>query len=176
METGKRILTKEKKVRQPIGQSSSTPFVNIQDGYNSGKKVVSFDTQDRLDDKIDRLTSMMSKLTTHSSSQYKPFKHNIYQGKGRGQAGNYYNQDRHQGRYRSNSANRRMSYRGKGQYRQHYRGRSQYDQNYRDDFRKGIFRGIQNYILEVDIKVALGMIILEEVEIGLEKDNIQVTL
>ena len=35
------------------------PFMNIKDGYISKK--VMFDTQDRLDDKIDKLTSMMSK-------------------------------------------------------------------------------------------------------------------
>ena len=33
-----------------MGESSSTPFMNIQDGYNSGKKIVLFDTEDRLDD------------------------------------------------------------------------------------------------------------------------------
>ena len=36
--------------------------MNIRDGYNS-QKVVTFDTQDRLDDKIDKLISIMSKLT-----------------------------------------------------------------------------------------------------------------
>ena len=36
--------------------------MNVRDGYNS-KKVVAFDMQDRLDDKIDKLTSMMNKLT-----------------------------------------------------------------------------------------------------------------
>ena len=52
---------KEKIDRQLVGQSSSTPFMNVRDGYN-GKKVVTFDTQDRLDNKIDKLTSMMNKL------------------------------------------------------------------------------------------------------------------
>ena len=60
VETAKRILTREKIDRQLAGQSSSTPFMNIRDRYNS-KKVVTFDTQDQLDDKIDKLTSMMSK-------------------------------------------------------------------------------------------------------------------
>ena len=67
VETVKRILTKEKEDRQLAGQSSSTLLWNIRDEYNS-KKVVRFDTQDRLDDKIDKLTSMMSKLTVQSSS------------------------------------------------------------------------------------------------------------
>ena len=59
------------------------------------------------------------------------------------------------------------------------RGMSQYDQNYRGDFRKGKLEEhkiTEVRILEVDIEVALGMIILEEVEVGLEKDSIQVTL
>ena len=64
-----------------------------------------------------------------------------------------------------------------------YRGRSQYRQNFR-----GIIevileekileecKMIEIKILEVDIKVASGKIILEEVEVDLEKDSIQVTL
>ena len=48
--------------------------MNISDGYNSSKRVVSFDTQDRLDDKLDKITSTMSKLTAHSSNQNRPFK------------------------------------------------------------------------------------------------------
>ena len=73
-----------------MDQSSSIPFMNIRDGYNC-KKNVSYDTQDRLDDKIDKLTSMMSKLTAQGSNQNKPFQPKIYQGK-RGQTRNYYNQ------------------------------------------------------------------------------------
>ena len=77
--------------RQLVGQSSLTPFMNIRDGYNS-KKVVTFDTHDRLDDKINKLTSMMSKLTAQGSNQNKLFKPKIYQGKRRGQTRNYYDQ------------------------------------------------------------------------------------
>ena len=65
----KRILTKENLDRQLGGQSSSTPFLNIQEGYNSNKKTVLFDTQERLDDKIDKLISMMSKLSAQGSNQ-----------------------------------------------------------------------------------------------------------
>ena len=64
----KRIFIKEKIDRQLVDQSFSTPFLNIQDGYNSSKKVVTFDTQDRLDDRLDKITSMMSKLIAHCSS------------------------------------------------------------------------------------------------------------
>ena len=68
VETAKRILTKEKIDRQLAGQSSLTPFMNIRDRYNS-KKVVTFDTQNRLDDKIDKLMSMMSKLTAQGNNE-----------------------------------------------------------------------------------------------------------
>ena len=54
----KRILTKEKIDRQLAGQSSSTPSMNIKDGYISKK--VTFNTQDNLDEKIDRLMSIDS--------------------------------------------------------------------------------------------------------------------
>ena len=88
VETAKRILAKEKIDRQLAGQSSSTPFMNIGDGYTS-KKVVTFDIQDRLDDKTDKLTSMKSNLTAQGSNQNKLFKPKIYQGKMRGQTRNY---------------------------------------------------------------------------------------
>ena len=55
--------------------------MNIPDGYNSSKRVVTFDTQDRLDDKLDRIMSMVSKLTAQGSSKNRPFKPKIYQGK-----------------------------------------------------------------------------------------------
>ena len=45
----------------------------------------------------------MSKLTAQGSSQNIPFKPKIYQGKRRGQAINYYNQDGYQGKYKSNN-------------------------------------------------------------------------
>ena len=38
-----------------------------------------------------------------------------------------------------------MSFRGRAQYGQNYRGRLQYVNNYRNDFRRGTFRGTQNY-------------------------------
>ena len=49
VEMTKRILTKEKLDRWLEGQSCSTPFMNIWQGYDSNKKTVSFDTQERLD-------------------------------------------------------------------------------------------------------------------------------
>ena len=79
VETAKGIFTKERIERQLACQSSSTPCMNVRDGPNS-KKVVTFEMQDRLDDKIDKLTSMMSKLTVQGNNQIKPFKPRI-QGK-----------------------------------------------------------------------------------------------
>ena len=73
VETAKRILTKEKIDMQLAGQSSSTPFMNITDGYNT-KKVITFDMQDRIDNKIDKLTSIMSKLTAQGKTLNKQFK------------------------------------------------------------------------------------------------------
>ena len=43
----------------------------------TNKKAVSLNMQDRLDDKIDKLTSMMSKLTTQDDKQDKQFKPKI---------------------------------------------------------------------------------------------------
>ena len=61
VETANRILTKEK--IDSLWVNHHLPHLWIWDGYNSGKKVVVFDTQDRLDEKLHKLTSMMSKLT-----------------------------------------------------------------------------------------------------------------
>ena len=71
----------------------------------------------------------MSTQTAQGSNQNRPFKPKIDQCKRRGQSMNYYDQDKYQNRYRSNSGDRRMSYRGRAQYGQNYRGGSQYNQN-----------------------------------------------
>ena len=64
---------KRKIDRQLAGQSSSTPFMNIRDGYNS-KKLVTFDIQDKLDDHLVKITSMMNKLTAQGNNQNRSFK------------------------------------------------------------------------------------------------------
>ena len=54
--------------------------------------------QDRLDDKIDKLTLMMSKLTAQGNNQNRQFKPKIYQSKWR----NYYDQNNYdQGNYQN---------------------------------------------------------------------------
>ena len=82
VEMAKRILTKEKIDRQLAGQSSLMIFMKIKDGYISKK--VTCDTQDSSGEQIDRLSSMMSKLTTQADDQIKQFKPKIYQSKMRG--------------------------------------------------------------------------------------------
>ena len=70
VEKARRILTKEKIDRQLVGQSTSTtPFLKVSEGYYANLKIVSFNTQDRLDDKIDKHTLMMSKLTAQGDKQ-----------------------------------------------------------------------------------------------------------
>ena len=83
--------------------------MNMKDEYNSKK--ITFDIQDSLDDKIDKLTSIMSKLTAQDDNQNKQFKPKIYQSKRRGQSRNIYDQNNYdqrnyQNEYRSNSRDR----------------------------------------------------------------------
>ena len=108
VETAKRILTKEKIDRQLAGQSSTIPFMNIKDKYNNK---VTFNMQDGLEDKMDRLTVMMSQLTMKDEGLNRQFKPKIYQGRGIDQSRNFYNRHNYdqqscQGRYRSNSGDR----------------------------------------------------------------------
>ena len=114
VEMAKQILTKEKTDRQLVGQSTLiVAFMKVSEGYHTNKKAVSFNTQDRLDDKIDKLTSMMSKLSPQGDKQDKRFKHKIYHGKRRGQAKHTYDQGNYQTRNKSISGDRRTSFRGR---------------------------------------------------------------
>ena len=124
-----------------MGQPSTTPFMNIWDGYNS-KKVVTCDTQDRLDSKLDKITFMISKLTAWGSNQNRPFKPKIYQAK---------REDKPE--IIMNKVNIKIDqiveigecHLELELIMDRIRGRSQYDHNYRSDFRRGNFRGMQNY-------------------------------
>ena len=62
--------------------------MNIKDNDNNK---FAFNTQDGLEDKIDRLTVMMSQLTMKNEGLNKQFKPRIYQGRGRGQSRHFYN-------------------------------------------------------------------------------------
>ena len=122
--------------------------MSIKDGYNSKK--VPFHRQDSLDDKIDKLTSMMNKLTTHYNNQNKQCKPKIYHSRQRGQPRNYYDQNNYdqgnyQNRYRVKSRDRRTSFKSRGQYGQNYRRRPCYVNNCRNNFRIDKFRDVQNY-------------------------------
>ena len=130
VETAKRILTKEKIDRQLARQCTSIPFMSIKDGCS---KKITFDTLIRLEDKIDKLTAMMSKLAARDNGNNRQFKPQIYQSKRRGQIRIFYdshNYDRgnDQNRYRSNSRDRRIQFSGQ------HRGRPRYEQNYRREF------------------------------------------
>ena len=76
VETAKRILTKEKIDRQLVRQSSSTPFMNIEEEHN---KRVTFDMTDGLEQKIDKLTVMMGRLGMKENGQNRQFKLQVYQ-------------------------------------------------------------------------------------------------
>ena len=93
VQTARRILMKEKIDRQLVGQSSSTPFLSIKDSYVCKK--ATFDTKDSLEAKIDRLMTMMSRLSDQDDEQHKQFKPKVYQGKRRGQIRNFYNKHNH---------------------------------------------------------------------------------
>ena len=71
VEAAKRILTKEKIDRQLAGQTSSTLFMSIRDGYN---KWITFDATEGIEQKIDKLMTMMGKLVTEDEEQNKLFK------------------------------------------------------------------------------------------------------
>ena len=94
--------------------------MTITDSYNN--KMVTFNTQDRQEDKIDRLTVMMSKLAANDEGTNKQFKPKIYQSKRRGQMRNFYDRHNYQNRYRSNRGDRTIQFRGRIQYGQNYRG------------------------------------------------------
>ena len=71
VETAKRIFTKEKIDRQLAEQTSSTPFMNIKEGYS---KKVTFNMMDSIEQKRDKLTVMMGKLVTEDEGQNRQLK------------------------------------------------------------------------------------------------------
>ena len=71
VETAKRILPREKIDRQLVGKTYSTPFMSVRDGHNQR---VTFNTTDDIEQKIDKLMTMMGKLVTEDEGQNKPFK------------------------------------------------------------------------------------------------------
>ena len=94
--------------------------MSIKDSY---KKKITFNTWDGLEDKIDKLTVMMGKLAARDNRTNRQFKLQIYQSRRRGQSRNFYDpptydRGNYQNRYRSNSRDRVIQFRGQS------RGRS----------------------------------------------------
>ena len=138
----KENINKRKKIDRLLGdQSSSTLFMSVKDSYVSKKFILN--TQDNLEEKIDRLMTMMNKLTAQDDDQNKQFKPKIYQCKRRGQTMNFYDRcDRnYPNGYRSDSRDRRISFSDRTQCRQHYTDRPRYEQRCRDNFIRGNFKG-----------------------------------
>ena len=132
VESAKRILTKEKIDKQSAGQTSTTPFMSVEDRLS---KRVTFNTEDDLEQKIYRLTVMMGKLVTEDEGQSKPFKPQVYQpNRGRNQ-----NRGNYQGRFINNNL-----YRGHPTYYQNFRGRARDGFNYRGNYRYNM-QGNQRY-------------------------------
>ena len=112
VDTAKRILTKGKLDKQLTGQTSTSPFLSIREGID---KRASFDARDKLGDKIDKLTVVMSKLAVTDNHERRPFKPQIY--KSRGQNRSY-----GQGRYQPRSTDRNRGYSADSNTRQNYWG------------------------------------------------------
>ena len=97
VDTGKRILAKEKLDKQLTGHTSTSPFMSVRDGT---ERRVSFNIRDELGDKIDKLTLVMSKLTARDSDERRPFKPQIYKSRERNKS---YGQEGYQNRSNSRS-------------------------------------------------------------------------
>ena len=138
-ETAKRILTKEKLDKQLMGQTSTSPFMNIRDEI---ERKVSFNARDELGDKIDQLTVMMSRLAAKDSDNKRTFKPQIYKSRGSYPQGQNRNYDRGNYQNRGRLGNRSDS-RNRGQYGN---DRHRFQQNYRDsNFQENVSRyGRQN--------------------------------
>ena len=104
VEKAKRILTKERIDRQLAGQTSSTPFMSIKEGFS---KKVTFNTTDGIEQMIDKLMVMMGKLVMGLEGQNRQFKPCMYQAsRSRGQARCKYDQRRFQDRFTPNNTHR----------------------------------------------------------------------
>ena len=79
-------MTKENWTSSWLGQAFTSPFMSIREG--AGRRA-SFDTRDKLGDKIDKLTIMLGRLAAKDNNEKRPFKTQIDQSRGRGQNGGY---------------------------------------------------------------------------------------
>ena len=94
------------------GQSAaSTPFMKVSDSSkSSNKKTVSFDTSET-NDKIDKLTSLVSKMKVQMDKCDIQYKQQMYQSRRRGQNRHDYVLNDYQTRNRSSSRDGNRSYR-----------------------------------------------------------------
>ena len=132
VDTAKRILNKEKLDKQLTGQTSTSPFMSVREGTD---RRVSFNTRDKLGDKIDKLTVVMSKLAVKDSCERKPFKPQIYKSRGQNRSygqGGYQTREDNGNRGYSTNNNARQNYRG-NRFRGNTRGYSR--QNSRENYR-----------------------------------------
>ena len=154
--------------------------MSIKDGYNNKK--VTFDTQDRLEDKIDRLTVMMSKLAVSEEGVNKPFKPMIHQSKRRGQTRNFYDRCNYQNRYRKIVE---IEYNLVVEFNMDriIEVDQAMDKALGMTLGEEILEAMQEHIkikiskdriIEVDIKETTEMIIMKEIAVGLEKGHIWV--
>ena len=123
VETAKRILTKEKLDKEPTGQASTRPFMSITEGAS---RKVSFDTREKLGDKIDKLTVMVGRLAARDNNDTRPFRPQICQSRGRGQNRGYIQRNYQN----SNRLDKRSNSRDQGQFRQD-RNRPTFETSYR---------------------------------------------
>ena len=112
VETAKRILTKERLDKQLTGQASTSPFMSIREGIS---RKVSFDTRDKLEDKIDKLTVMIGRLPAKDNNKIRPFKAQITSEAGEDDKNRGYSQRNYQNRNRMSN---RSNSRDRGQFRQ----------------------------------------------------------
>ena len=96
--------------------------MSVRDGHN---KRVTFDATDDIEQKIDKLMTMMGKLVTKDEEQSKPFKPWVYQSN----RGRRPNRGSYQDRFRSNNA-----YRDHSAYDESIRGRMRYNFNNRGSY------------------------------------------
>ena len=85
-------MTKKKIDTQKTGQSSATPFVQVNDcsqsidrSYRSGVTFDMKETLERHSDSIDKLTSIVSKMNVKMDKKETPYKPRVLQGRPRGQ-------------------------------------------------------------------------------------------
>ena len=84
METVKRFLTKEKIDRELSGHSVTTaPFMKVSDSYKSSSKKAASFIHSETNDKIDKLTSLVSKMKVQMDKCDSQLKPQIYQSKRR---------------------------------------------------------------------------------------------